>query len=127
MPFLIRIGMVLPGLFGKQIAPRTARILGILILVVLFCGALLLGKHAYDASLIARHTAEQRAQKAEKQLEAERRADEAAQAVEEELAETKAHLEAATTEAARKDPEGAAKGVGPVTQSYYDTLREIHE
>lgn len=123
MPLLASIGAFLPGLFGKQIAEKTAKVLGIITLAILLVAILGLGKCAYDASVIEQHEAADRAEKAERQLEAERRADEEAEATANELAETKAELDAATTEAARRDPEGAAKQVGPVTESYYDTLR----
>lgn len=127
MPLLASIGAFLPGLLGKQVAEKTAKVLGIIILAILFVAILGLGKCAYDASVIEQHESADRAQKAERQLDAERRADEQAEATANELVETKAELDAATAEAARRDPEGAAKQVGPVSQSYYDTLRQKKE
>jgi uncharacterized membrane protein len=124
MSLLMSIGAFLPGLLGKQVSQKVAKVLGIITLGLLLIAVLSLGKCAYDASVIEQHESTDRAEKAEKQLEAERRADEEAAAQEAELAETKAELDAATAEAARRDPEGAAKPVGPVSQSYYDTLRQ---
>lgn len=127
MPLILSIGAFLPGLFGKQVTPKIAKVLGIIILVIVGAAAITLGRYAYDASVIAKHEANDRAVKAERQLEAERQADKEAEATATELAETKAELDRATAEAARSDPEGAAKEVGPVSQSYYDTLRRQKE
>lgn len=118
------IGGFLPGLFGKEVSYKVAKVIGFVILAILLVLILSLGKCAYDASIINQHEAADRAEKAEKQLEAERKADEEAAATATELAQTKADLEAATSEAAKADPEGAAKEVGPVSKSYYDTLRK---
>lgn len=127
MPLIASIGAFLPGLFGKQVSEKVAKVLGFIALGLLLIAVLSLGKCAYDASIIEQHESADRAEKAERQLDAERRADEEAEATASELAETKADLDAATAEAARRDPEGAAKEVGPVSQSYYDTLRRQKE
>lgn len=124
MSLLMSIGAFLPGLLGRKVSEKVAKVLGIITLGLLLIAVLSLGKCAYDASVIEQHESTDRAEKAEKQLDAERRADEEAAAQATELAETKAELDAATAEAARRDPEGAAKPVGPVSQSYYDTLRQ---
>lgn len=124
MPLIASIGAFIPGLFGKQVSQKVAKVLGFIALGLLLIAVLSLGKCAYDASIIEQHESADRAVKAERQLDAERRADEEAEATANELAETKAELDEATAEAARRDPEGAAQPVGPVSQSYYDTLRK---
>jgi len=127
MPLIMSIGAFIPGLFGKKVAEKTAKVLGFLILGLLAAAVLSLGKCAYDASLIEQHEATSRAQKAERQLEADRRANEEGEQAKRDLEETQRQLDDATSEAARRDPEGAAKEVGPVSQSYYDTLRRQKE
>lgn len=124
MPLIMSIGAFLPGLFGKQVSERVAKVLGFITLGLLLIAVLGLGKCAYDASVIEKHESAERARKAEKQLEADRAADEATEQQARDLVETQQQLEEAQAEAARRDPEGAAKQVGPVTESYYDTLRK---
>lgn len=123
MTIITAIGAWLPGLFGKQLSPRLTKALGTAILILAAILLLWLGKLAYDASLIAQHEAEQRAEIAEAQAAADRAADAATARREKELAEAQQALEQAADEAVRRDPEGAAQTVGPATQSYYDTLR----
>ncbi len=124
MSLIMSIGAFLPGLFGKQVSEKVAKVLGIVSLGLLLIAVLSLGKCAYDASVIEKHESAERARKAEKQLEADRAADLATEQQARDLAETQQELEEAQAEAARRDPEGAAKPVGPVTESYYDTLRK---
>lgn len=124
MSLIMSIGAFLPGLFGKQVSEKVAKVLGIVALGLLLIAVLSLGKCAYDASVIEKHESAERARKAEKQLEADRAADLATEQQARDLAETQQELEEAQAEAARRDPEGAAKPVGPVTESYYDTLRK---
>lgn len=124
MPLIMSIGAFLPGLFGKQVSEKVAKVLGIITLGLLLIAVLGLGKCAYDASIIEQHESAERARKAQKQLEADRAADLATEQQARDLVETQQELEEAQAEAARRDPEGAAKPVGPVTESYYDTLRK---
>lgn len=124
MSLIMSIGAFLPGLFGKQVSERVAKVLGIVALGLLLIAVLSLGKCAYDASIIEQHESAERARKAQKQLEADRAADLATEEQARDLVETQQELEEAQAEAARRDPEGAAKPVGPVTESYYDTLRK---
>jgi uncharacterized protein HemX len=124
MSLILSIGAFLPGLFGKQVSEKVAKVLGIITLGLLLIAVLGLGKCAYDASIIEKHESVERARKAEKQLEADRAADLATEQQARDLVETQQELEEAQAEAARRDPEGAAKPVGPVTESYYDTLRK---
>lgn len=124
MTIIMAIGAWLPGLFGKQLSQRMTKALGVILLILGALVFLSLGKCAYDASLIAKHEAAENARKAEAQLAADRAADAATAKQIAEAAETQKALEQAQAEAARKDPVGAAQPVGPVTQSYYDTLRK---
>lgn len=124
MSLIMSIGAFLPGLFGKQVSEKVAKVLGIITLGLLLIAVLSLGKCAYDASIIEQHESAERARKAQKQLEADRAADLATEQQGRDLVETQQELEEAQAEAARRDPEGAAKPVGPVTESYYDTLRK---
>jgi hypothetical protein len=123
MSLLITIGSFLPGLLGKQVSDKIARAVGTVALILLMLSLVGLGKCSYDAALIAKHEAAQRAVVAEKQVEADRVADEATAQQARDLAETQTALEIAQAEATKADPVGAAKPVGPVSQSYYDTLR----
>lgn len=124
LKIIASIGNLIPGLFVYTLPCKTAKIIGLVLLGLLLIAVLSLGKCAYDASVIDRHEAEERAEKAERQLEAERRADEemANRAAAQE--ETQRRLDEAIRNAAQRDPEGAARPVGPVTDSYYDTLRK---
>lgn len=127
MTAIMALGAFLPGLFGKTLPAKYTKLLGTALLIL---GALLLfglGKLAYDASVIAKHEAEQRAEIARKQLEADRAADAKAAEDARKLAESQKQLEQAARDAAKADPTGAAKPVGPVSQSYYDTLRKQQE
>lgn len=124
MSLIMSIGAFLPGLLGKQVSEKVAKVLGIIALGLLLIAVLGLGKCAYDASIIEQHESAERARKAQKQLEADRAADLATEQQGRDLVETQQELEEAQAEAARRDPEGAAKPVGPVTESYYDTLRK---
>lgn len=118
------VGAFIPGLFGKELSYKTAKIVGFIILGFALLALLRLGIWAYDRSVIEQHETEQRAEAAEATLEADRAADKEAEATATELAETKAQLDTATAEAAKAHPTEAAKGVGPVSKSYYDTLRK---
>lgn len=124
MSLIMSIGAFLPGLFGKEVSQKVAKVLGIIILALLALAVLSLGKCAYDASVIEQHEAQDWAEKAQKQLDADRKADEATEQQARDLANTQKALEQAQADAARKDPAGAAGTVGPVTDSYYDTLRK---
>ena len=118
------VGGFLPGLFGKQFSERTTKAIGIGVLILGLIAILSLGKCAYDRSVINQHDAEVRAESAEKQLEADRQADAETAAKAAKLDETEKKLDEATRDAAKADPAGAAGKVGPVTESYYETLRK---
>ena len=124
IPFMISVGNIIPGLFGRKISDRAAKIVGILLLVAVALLVIGVGKCAYDMSVINRYEQQHDAEAAKKQLQADRDADVATANQAAELEETKRELDAATREAAQRDPEAAAKTVGPVTSSYYETLRK---
>lgn len=124
LALLASVGGFIPGLFGKSVSPKIAKALGGVILLVLLVAILSLGKCAYDRSVINQHDAEVRAESAEKQLEADRQADAETAAKAAKLDETEKKLDEATRDAAKADPAGAAGKVGPVTESYYETLRK---
>lgn len=124
LSLLVSIGGFIPGLFGKNLSEKTAKIVGGAILILLLLVVLNVGKCAYDASVINEHEVQYRAQAAEQTLEADREAEAQASATAAAYIQTKADLDQATRDAARAHPTEAAKQVGPVTQSYYDTLRK---
>lgn len=118
------IGGLIPGLFGREITRKAALVVGWIILAILTVAVFLLLKRAYDASVVNEHESKDRAAKAEKQLDAERAADAAAEDTQKALANTQRKLDEATRDAERSNPAGAASPVGPVSQSYYETLRK---
>lgn len=124
MSAIMALGAFIPGLFGRKLSDRLTKALGVTLLLLALVALLSLGKCAYDTSVIAKHEAAERARKAEAVAAADRAADEALAAQVAEQTETQNELEAAQTEAVRRDPAGAASPVGPVTESYYDTLRK---
>lgn len=123
LPFIASIGALVPGLFGKKVEYKTAQRLGWVALAILLIAVLSVGKCAYDASVVNEHEVKVRAERAEREQRADRKADEATAPQNAQQAETKAQLDEATHAAAKADPAGAADVVGPVSQSYYDTLR----
>lgn len=124
LPFILSVGNILPGLFGKKLSDRTAKFVGITLLIATALMVFGVGKCAYDASVINRYEAQHDAEAAKKELQADRDADAATANQATELVETQKKLDEATKAAATRDPEGAAKPVGPVTESYYETLRK---
>lgn len=127
LAFIATVGSFVPGLFGKKLSFKAAKIVGGVILVALLVGLLLIGKWAYDASVIADHEAHQRAENAEKITKADRAADNATEPDVQAFQNQQIEIEEAMTEARRADPKGAASTVGPVTRSYYDSLPEPKE
>lgn len=116
------IGSFLPGLFGKTLSYGAAKIVGFIILAVVLIGVLGLGKCAYDASVINAHESKDKAEKAQRQLEADRKADEVISNKAAAFDESQRNISEAGEAAKRADPIGAASPVGPVSQSYYDNL-----
>jgi Tfp pilus assembly protein PilE len=124
MPVLLAIGGFIPGLFGKEVSERVAKVIAVALLVVGLLALIALGKFAYDRSVINRYRLEQVAAQQQKDREATERADKAEKDRTARREQQNQSLEAAATEAAEKEPEKARATVGPVTQSYYDTLRK---
>ena len=58
MSLIASIGAFLPGLFGKEVAYKTAKVLGFIALSILLIAVLSLDKCAYDASVIEQHEQE---------------------------------------------------------------------
>lgn len=124
MALLATIGGFLPGLFGKQIPYKMAKVAGIGILIVVVIAILSLGRCAYDQSVIDEYQTEQRAESAEAALEAERQADKATADEIADLRDETETLEKAVAEAERNEPAKTKAPVGPASQSYYDNLPE---
>lgn len=116
------LGSFVPGLFGRKLTFKTAKIVGALMLVGLTVAILSIGKCSYDRSVIAQHEAEVDTAAAKLELEADRAADADNEKLRQEFANSQERLEKATAEAERADPANAGKSVGPVTQSYFDNL-----
>ena len=123
LSLIASIGAFIPGLFGKQISFKAAKIAGIGLLLVAAVAIFSLAKWSYDRSVINQYSAEAEATALGKELDAQRKADEEAAAQATELAQTHEALDRAGIEAARQNPSQAAQPVGPVSKSYYDTLR----
>lgn len=119
---LIAVGGFIPGLFGKKITDKIAKLIGITVLVIGIGLIAVIGKAAYDRSIVNTYQTERNAESAEAQLEAQRAADAEEDKRLAEFEDQQDTLEAATKEAALKDPVAAATPVGPVTKSYYDNL-----
>lgn len=120
---IVQLGMLLLRLWKKDGAWTTqhARRIGIIAAVVILLIVVLpIAKCAYDNSVIDRHNNEIAADV--------RKADQGADKVlaedQKTFASEQARLEQMARDAKMQDPTGAAKGVGPVTRSYYDNLPE---
>lgn len=76
LAFIASIGSLIPGLFGKQLSYKVAKIAGFAILGVLLLAVLSLGKCAYDASVVNKYKADQQAKVAPaKEKAADQRAE----------------------------------------------------
>ena len=124
IPFILSVGNILPGLFGKKLSDRTAKFVGIALMIATALMVFGVAKCAYDASIINRYETQYDAEAAQRQQQADRDADNAVANQAAELAETQAQLGEAMNSAKARDPEAAVKPVGPVTESYYETLRK---
>lgn len=124
MPFLLSLGTFIPGLFGRTISEKVAKIIGGLILLALVLLVLAVGKCAYDKGVVNNAEVKHDAAVATQTLAADRAADAALENKAAAFDETQAKLEQVTRDAAKADPKGAAQPVGPVTSSYYAELRK---
>lgn len=120
LQFIASIGGVIPGLFGKRLSFGAAKVAGFATLAILALAVISLGKCAYDASVIDKYQTEQAA----KSRESERRANRIDASEDAKEIELQDKLGDAADEARRADPAGASQPVGPVTKSYYDTIRK---
>ena len=124
MLLLIKLGALVAGVFGQTVSDRTAKMVGGVSLAIALVILAYTGKVIYDRNVIAQHEAAEHAKDVEAALKGERTANEAAAARDKASAEINEKLKRAAEEAAKADPEGAAKPVGPTTKAYYDTLRK---
>ena len=111
------LGFIKPE-WAKGWTEGAAKVAGIVVAVILLIAVLAIGKCAYDDSVIDDYEGEQ----AVRNLDARNTADEAAAEREAGDRTTELRQAEAAGRAAGQNPEAAAKPVGPVTQSYYDTL-----
>lgn len=116
------VGAFIPGLFGKQLSYKAAKLAGFATIAVAVIAALGIWLMIHDAGVIRSHELAEDKQIAEDTLDADRFADSEEDARKAAADAEDAVLADAMATAAAKDPEGAKKPVGPVTQSYYDNL-----
>lgn len=117
------IGAMLAGLIGKKVGGTAAKAIGIVAAGVLLGSLLAIGKCAYDGRLISNYENGVQADLERGAREAEHEADRAEAARSEDFRTSQGGLDAAARTAEQADPEGAARPVGPSSQSYYDELR----
>lgn len=120
---LTAIGLFLPGLFGKVISDKAARLLGIGLLVLAALAAVLISLAAHDSNLIDRHDAEQGAEIANGIIVADRDATAKQDERDAAFQQGQDKIDAGIDNAVAAAPIEARKPVGPASQSYYDTLR----
>lgn len=111
------LGLVKPE-WAKGWTESAAKAAGIILAIGLLIALLTIGKCAYDDGVVDDYLG----QRAVENLEARNAADEEAAKREAQDRETELRQIEAAARAAAQDPEAAARPVGPVTQSYYDTL-----
>lgn len=118
--------LVARGMFGGDLdrARRFASIGLAVALVLAIAGGGCLWLRAHDAAVLKNDALERKAAQAERDLRGERAANEAAGSAASDFSASQAKLKEAQDEAVRKDPEGAARPVGPSMQSYFDGLRK---
>ena len=123
---LIAAALLKRGLFnGSEAVARRAAWALLLLAALLAIGVGgVLWMRAHDAAVVEREALERKAAEAERTLRAERAAGEAAGSEADVFGASQADVKEARDEAVRKDPEGAARPVGPGMQSYFDSLRK---
>ncbi len=124
LTLLAALGGPIASLFTKNVSFKMAKIVGGVAFAVLLVGGLFIAKAIYDHNLISNHDAARSAQIANDTLEADRVAGAASYNRTAEFEATQDKIANAAAEARAADPVNAAKPVGPVSQSYYDTLPE---
>lgn len=119
----IQIGFWLLRLWKKDAAwtePYAKRIGLIAFIAVLLLIVLPVAKCSYDRHVISQHEQQVQLDAAK----AENAADKKLVEDQKKFEQQQDRLSDAASDAARSDPTGAAKPVGPVTRSYYDNLPE---
>ena len=112
------------GIGRTFVEARSVAIMAICVVVVLGTavgGCLLIRSH--DRAVVAKDDLEERAAGAERDLRGVGAADAAVKPAASEFQAEQAAIEKGKSDAVAKDPEGARRGVGPASQSYYDQLR----
>lgn len=121
----ITIGLaVAKAITGTKIPEAGARIIGIGTFVALVLAIAAPVKCAYDARVISRHDAKQQAEMDRAALAAERAANANDAARDKEFATSQADLTEGMNHARANDPAHGASPIGPVSQSYFDRLRQ---
>lgn len=121
---LAALGGPIAGLFVTAPSYRLAKIVGGVVAALALVALLSVGKCVYDRNLIEQHDSNRDREIAEDTTKADRTADEKAAPRQAEFQNSQDALANAAASAKAADPEGAKKGVGPVSRSYYDTLPE---
>lgn len=120
----VSIGMTIAWLFGQRVTAKTGKVIGIVACMILAVALLSIGKCAYDANVIDEHENKREAEIAKGVLKADRGANAGDLARDEEFAKAQANIAGAMSDAEQNDPEHGRTPVGPVSQSYYDSLRD---
>lgn len=120
------LGVLIAGFAGKVIGPQStaAKVIGWIAVVTLAVILFVAGKAIYDASVIDEHERDVRAELNEDVIEGEQAASAAQRKRDRAFDESQATIQEGMNDAQQNDPDGAAKPVGPVSQSYYDSLRD---
>lgn len=120
------IGVALASLAGKVIRPdsKAAMILGWLAVIAVAAVLFFTAKALYDASVIDDHERDTRAELNEGVIAGEQKASAEQRARDQEFAQSQADVEEGMNDARESDPDGAARPVGPVSQSYFDSVRD---
>lgn len=121
----ITIGLAIAkAITGNKIPEEGARIIGIGAFLALILAIAAPVKCAYDRSVIERHDQARQAEIDRARLEAERSANASQAARDSSFATSQADIKEGMNDARTNDPAHGARPVGPVSQSYYDRLRE---
>lgn len=125
---MIGVGKIATWLIGKKLAKTipgaetAARWIQRIALAALVLAILGLGKCAYDSAIVRADRAEVRADRAEDSLEGRIDADQGEEEARTRFDEEQGEIERKSDDEIRKDPEGAAKPVGPGQRGYFDSL-----
>ncbi|WLJ71146.1 hypothetical protein [Sphingomonas phage Carli] len=123
---MISLGFWIAGLLGKTITQQQAKRLGLWVGIPLALVAAVLlfvaGKALYDRGVVEQFKDKQEAKAATDVLKADRVANENAQQRAEVAEAENERLENAMADAKLADPAKGQTEVGPVQQSYFDTL-----